>query len=323
MRQALAGAGGYIALTLLPLAFGSLADYYAEILTVVAVFAILAVSIDLVVGLAGQITLGHAAFFAVGAYGSAILTTRYGWPHLAAAAAAAAAASLVAYVVGRAVLHLRGYYLAMATLGLTGVVYTLLIGLRELAGGAAGMGGIPHLRIFGFVLDDPLHYYAVVLAVAVLVVCVCRRIARSAYGRALIAIHGDEETATALGIRVAQYKINVFVFAAALASIAGTLFAHHLRFIAPDDFTIGQSIHILVMAFLGGIGTVFGPVLGAVVLQLLPEFSHHFKDYQTLSTGLVLMLVLAFFPGGLYGLLRMLLARIPRAGRAGAPAAAD
>jgi len=168
-------------------------------------------------------------------------------------------------------------------------------------GGAAGLGGIPRFRLAGFEFNDSRLYYLLVLAVALVVVAAGRALVESAYGRALIAVHADEATATALGVDTARYKVSVFVFACVLAALAGSLFAHHLRFIAPDDFTIAQSIHILVMAYLGGIGTIYGAALGAFALQVLPEFVHHFKDYERLGTGVVLMLVLAFFPSGLYG----------------------
>jgi len=294
----------YLLLAAAPFAFGQLSNYYAEVLTTVAVFVILAASVDLVVGVAGQITLGHAAFFAIGAYSSAILTARYAVAPVVAIAAGMFLSALAAYLIGLAVLRLKGYYLAMATLGLTAVTFTLLVGVREWTGGAAGFGGIPRFRLAGFEFSDGRHYYLLVLAAAFLVVVAARTLLESAYGRALIAVHADEATATALGVDASRYKVSVFVFACALAALAGSLFAHHLRFIAPDDFTIAQSIHILVMAYLGGIGTIYGAALGAFTLQVLPEFVHHFKDYERLGTGVVLILVLAFFPGGLYGLVR-------------------
>ncbi len=308
--RSIAHVGAYLLLAAAPFAFGSLSNYYAEVLTTVAVFVILAASVDLVVGVAGQITLGHAAFFAIGAYSSAILTVRHGVTAIVAAAAGMLLSALAAYLIGRAVLRLKGYYLAMATLGLTAVTFTLLVGLREWTGGAAGFGGIPRFRLFGFEFSDSRHYYLLVLAVMFLVITAARKLLESAYGRALIAVHADEATATALGVDVSRYKVSVFVFACALAALAGSLFAHHLRFIAPDDFTIGQSIHILVMAYLGGIGTIYGAALGAFVLQVLPEFVHHFKDYELLGTGVVLILVLAFFPGGLYGLVQSVIERL-------------
>lgn len=289
-------------LAVLPWAFGDMSHFSADILTGVAIFVILAVSADLVVGLAGLITLGHGAFFAIGAYSSAVLCTRYGLPPALGLVAGLVLGTLVAWGVGRAVLHLKGYYLAMATLGLTAVMVTLLMGARELTGGAAGMGGIPRFSLFGYTFSDSMQYYWLVLLVALAVIFGAKRLADSAYGRALIAIHGDEQTAAALGVDVARYKVSVFVLSCTLATLAGSLFAHHLRFIAPDDFTITQSIHILVMAFLGGIGTIYGAAMGATVLHVLPELVHQLKDYELLGTGLVLIVVLAFFPRGIYGL---------------------
>lgn len=292
----------FILLALLPLAFGQLSHFVADVMTGVAIFVILAVSADLVVGLAGLITLGHGAFFAIGAYSSAILSTRYGISPVFALLAGLVVSTCVSWVVGRAVLHLKGYYLAMATLGLTAVMVTLLMGTRSWTGGAAGMGGIPRFSIATFQFADTHVYYLLVLAVALLVIAFAKKLADSAYGRALIAIHGDEQTATALGIDTARYKVSVFVLSCVLASLAGSFFAHHLRFIAPDDFTISQSIHILVMAFLGGIGSIYGAAMGAVTLQALPELVHELRDYELLGTGLILIAVLVLFPRGLYGL---------------------
>lgn len=287
-----------------PWAFGDMSHYIADILTGVAIFVILAVSADLVVGLAGLITLGHGAFFAIGAYGSAILTARHGVTPLLGMGVGLAVGAAVAWVVGRAVLHLKGYYLAMATMGLTAVMVTLLMGARDITGGAAGLGGIPRFSLGGYVFQDSQMYYLLTLVIALGVVAGAKALADSAYGRALIAIHGDEQTAMALGVNAAKYKVSVFVLSCTLAALAGSLFAHHLRFIAPDDFTIAQSIHILVMAFLGGIGTIYGAALGAATLHVLPEMVFHFKDYELLGTGIVLILVLAFFPRGLFGMLQ-------------------
>lgn len=309
MRKPIAYVAVVVVLALLPWLFGSQANYCAGVFTIVALYAVLAVSADLLVGVAGQISLGHAAFFAIGAYVSAVTTTRYGLPPLVGVAAGLVIASLLAFVIGMAVLRLRGYYLAMATLGLTAVVYTILIGWRGMTGGAAGLGGIPRFSVAGFSFDQPIGYYWLVLVVATAVVALAKELVNSAYGRALIAIHGDERTATALGINVPRYKVSVFVLSSVLAALAGSLFAHQLRFIAPDDFTIGVSVHILVMAFLGGIGTIYGAVLGAALLELLPEFVNQLRDYELLGTGLILIVVLAFFPRGIMGLIDFVHAR--------------
>jgi branched-chain amino acid transport system permease protein len=290
-------------IALFPATLGRISPYYNTVLILVGIYVILAVSLDLLIGFAGQISVGHAAFFAMGAYTSGILTTRYAMSPFFALICGLFTSGLVAWGIGRAVLRLKGYYLAMATLGLNAVIVKLITGFVSFTGGASGLLNIPPFHIFGLTLQDHRYYYYFVWGVVILVITSCLALAKSPFGSALIAIHSDEEAASTLGIDCPRYKLHVFVIASMFAGLAGSLFAHFMGFIAPDDFDIFTSILILVMLFLGGVGTIYGAALGAVFLKLLPEVTYGFQDYELFLHGLILILVLIFMPKGLLGIL--------------------
>jgi branched-chain amino acid transport system permease protein len=289
-------------IALYPVTLGGMSPYKSGILIFVGIYVILAVSLDLLMGFAGQISVGHAAYFAIGAYVSGILTVKAGIPPLPALLAGLLLSAGVAWASGRPVLALKEYYLAMATLALNEIVVTLIIGLQGLTGGASGLRDIPSFSLFGFGFDNPIHYYYLVWFAVLLVVLASLAVVRSPFGRTLMAIHSDETAASTFGVDCAKYKVRVYVLSAMMASLAGSLFAHYMGFIAPDDFGVMTSINILVMLFLGGTGTIFGPILGASFLKLLPELTYSFQDYELLVNGLILIVVLVFMPRGLYGL---------------------
>lgn len=293
-----------------PLIGGGKTAYWSGILIFAGIYVILAVGLDLLMGYTGQISVGHAAFFAVGAYTSAVLTTKYNCSPLLAMFAGALLSGSFAWLIGRPVLALKEYYLAMATLAFNEIVITLIIGFEGLTGGASGLRDIPSFSIFGIVLSNQVHYYYFVWTVVFLVIGSAVAIIGSPFGRTLVAIHSDEVAARAFGVDCPRYKTRVFVLANVYASIAGSLFAHYMGFIAPDDFGVATSVNIVVMLFLGGIGTIFGPILGAVFLKLLPELTFVFKDYELLLNGIILIIVLVFMPRGLYGIYRGVCNRI-------------
>ena len=290
-------------IALYPPTLGGMSAYKSGILIFVGIYIILAVSLDLLMGFAGQISVGHAAFFAIGAYVSGILTARYGASPVVALIAGMALSGAVAWAIGRPVLALKEYYLAMATLALNEIVVTLIIGLQWLTGGASGLRDVPAFSVPGFTFDNHVHYYYFVWAIVVLVVASTLAVTRSPFGRTLIAIHSDETAAKTFGIDCAGYKLRVYVLSAFYASLAGSLFAHYMGFLAPDDFGVLTSINILVMLYLGGIGTIYGPALGAVFLKVLPEVTYQFQDYELLMNGIILIIVLVFMPKGLFGIL--------------------
>lgn len=288
---------------LLPVIVGSISSYMIGVFALCGIYVILAVSLDLLVGYTGQISLGHNAFFAIGAYSSALLTTQYNLSPVQAIIVGIVLAGILAWLIGKPVLKLKGYYLAMATLGLGVVVHSLIIGLRDFTGGGSGIRAIPHFEIFGIQFASTFHYYYLVWGIALVIIFISLAIVNSPVGRALIAIHGDETVASSFGVDCAKYKINIFIISCMFASIAGALLAHYMRYIAPDDFAFLTAIHILVMVNLGGTGTIFGPILGGVFLTLLPELTFRFHYYELFLNGFILVLVLLFMPKGLWGII--------------------
>lgn len=276
-------------------------NYYVTVVGVTALLhAILAVSLNLLMGYAGQISLGHAAFFGIGAYTSAILTTRYGWDPWAAIMAGLALTGLVSFLVSRPILRLKGHYLAMATLGLGIIINIILVQGDQLTGGPDGLGGIPTLSLFGWALDTDLRWYWMMGATLLGVVWLALNIIDSRSGRALRALHGSEVAAEMMGINTTAAKTGVFVLAALIASLAGGLFCHQQSFISPDSFNFFFSIELVTMVVLGGMASTYGAVFGALILTFLPELLVVFEDFEVMIFGAILMLMMIFLPQGLF-----------------------
>ncbi len=303
---------------LLPLAFPS--RYYLNVMIFAGIHALLVIGLNLVMGYTGQVSLGHAAFYGLGAYASGVLTAKYGvspWPAMALAVVVSVAGALA---IGIPSLHLRGYYLSMATLGFGVILQIVFVEMAWLTGGPSGLVGIPELTLFGALLNTDVRYYYLVWAVVGLVMLLAFHLVDSREGRALRAIQGDETAAALLGINTWMAKVRIFVVAAALASVAGSLYAHYVTFISPDSFGFAFSIELVVMVIVGGTQSVWGSVVGAVLLTILPEYLRAFKDYDILLYGLVVILAVMFVPAGLAGSVERWLAR--RRAVAAPPAAA-
>ena len=297
-----------LAVALLPIIFPD--NYFVTVVGVTAgLHIILAVRLNLLMGYAGQISLGHAAFFGIGAYASAILTTRYGWNPWPAMALGVGLTGAIAFVIARPILRLKGHYLAMATLGFGIIVNIVLVQNGQLTGGPDGLSDIPPLSIFGWVVDTDVRWYTVIAAAMLLVVWLALNIIDSRSGRALRALHGSEVAAEMMGINTTITKTGVFVLAAIIASFAGSLFAHQQSFISPDSFSFFFSIELVTMVVLGGMASTFGAVFGAIILTFLPELLVVFEDYEVMIFGAILMLTMIFLPQGLFVGLRDLTRR--------------
>jgi len=295
---------------LLPLALVN--NYHYEVAILVGLNAIVCVGLNLLIGYAGQISLGHAGFFGLGAYGSAILTARYGWPPLAALLAATLAVALLALAIGRPILRLRGHYLAMATLGM-GVIISIVITTEDrYTGGPDGMS-VPPLTLAGVALTGERPWYWVVGVLLVLAVWLARNLIDSPHGRALRALHGSEVAAEVGGIDSARHKVRVFVISAVYAAVAGSLAAHYAGFITPAKVTFFHSIELVTMVVFGGMASTFGAVVGAAVLTTLPQALTVFKEYEMVVFGGVMMLTMIFMPKGLVPTLAALAARLGKA----------
>jgi len=276
-------------------------NYYVTVVGVTALLhAVLAVSLNLLMGYAGQISLGHAAFFGIGAYTSAILTSRYDWDPWAAILAGLALTGLVSFLVSRPILRLKGHYLAMATLGLGIIINIILVQGEQLTGGPDGLGGIPTLSLFGWAIDTDLRWYWVMGATMLGVVWLALNIIDSRSGRALRALHGSEVAAEMMGINTTAAKTGIFVLAALIASLAGALFCHQQSFISPDSFSFFFSIELVTMVVLGGMASTYGAVFGALILTFLPELLVVFEDFEVMIFGAILMLMMIFLPQGLF-----------------------
>lgn len=280
--------------------------YYVEVATIIGINAIVAVGLNLLIGYAGQISLGHAAFVGIGAYGSALLSSKAGVPAPLALLASMSIAGAVAFVIGRPILRLRGHYLAMATLGFGVVVAIAINNESTLTGGPDGLN-VQTFRLFNYAVRSPETWYWIVGAVLVLCVLLALNLIDSASGRALRALHGSEVAAQSLGIDIARYKILAFVVSAAFAALAGGLFAFQSGFITPEKAGFVKSIELVSMVVLGGMASTYGAVVGAAILTALPQFLTIFKDYEHILLGMILIGCMIFLRKGLVPSLAALL----------------
>jgi branched-chain amino acid transport system permease protein len=261
---------------------------YSNLVLSLGTNALLALSIYLTLS-CGLLAMANAAFMGLGAYASAILTMNYGWPFPAVIAAGMAVPAVVAFLIGKPTLRLSGVYLAMATLAFGEVVRIVILNTEDLTGGALGLNGIP-----------PLTQWWHVLGAVAVVLFVLARLRRSKVGRAFEAIKEDETAAGLMGIAVDGHKMFAFTLGAAIAGLAGTLNAHLTFFIGPQEFGFDRGVEILTMTILGGINSLFGPVLGALIVTLLPELLRGLKDYRSVFNGLILVAIVLFLPKGLW-----------------------
>ena len=273
--------------------------YYLLILNIIAINGLVVLGLNLLIGFAGQISLGHAAFFGMGAYLSAIFTAMYNTPPWFTLVAVMVFTALVAYVLGIPTLRLEGHYLVMATLGFNIILYILMVQMEYWTGGPSGFAGIPPLHLGSFPLQGDLHYYWLLWSFFLVIFFLSLNLVDSRVGRALRAIHENELVANAMGVNTERYKVIIFAISAAYASLAGSLYAHYLSFISPKTFDIFYSVQIVTMVVVGGIGNLWGGLLGVAVLTALPEVLHAMRDYALLLYGVILMGALVFFPEGL------------------------
>ena len=283
------------ALLLLPLI---LSDPLVYLMVLAGIYAILALGLSLFLGYAGQISLGHAAFFGIGAYTTAILTTRYGIPPVGAFWASALVAAAFAYLIGKPILKLKGYFLALATLGFGEIFLVIVKEARSLTGGVSGIFNIPWFSVAGFIFDTYLRQYYLVWGVLIGLVLFAKNLVRSKMGRSLLAVAASEDAASSVGINVAQVKVGVFVLSAAFAGLAGSLFACIMSTANPEGFSLGLSVLIVMMVIMGGMGNLYGPIFAAIFLTWLTDVLGAYQEYSLPIFGVILILLLIFFPDG-------------------------
>jgi branched-chain amino acid transport system permease protein len=276
-----------------------ISGYFITIFITIVIYAMLAHSLNIITGHAGQISLGHAAFFGIGAYTSAMLYTEAGFPFWISLPMAAVVAGIVGALLGIPCLRVRDDFLAITTMGINFVVEAIFLYI-PFFGGAMGIGGINLPKWFGREMTKP-EYFIFILVVFVLLLLLDRRMGRSWIGLAWASIREDEEAAGAMGVDVVRFKVLAFILGSAIAGLAGGFYAHFLTFIMPQNFGFGQSIVILSMVVFGGIGSRWGPIVGAIILGILPEVSRPIMEYRILIYGILLLGMMRFQPGGLLG----------------------
>lgn len=274
-------------------------SFTVRMATLAGIGAILALSLNLLYGFAGQISFGHGGFYALGAYGAAV-TAKYLVPDMAVAVPIAVVVTIIiASLIGAPILRLRDHFLGLATLAIGLVIYTILNQWTDVTGGPSGMG-IASTTLFGIELNDTV-YHLVVMAVLAIVVVGITTLVNSKVGWALRALKADEAAAASVGINVARYKVIAFGISAGIAAIGGSLYAFLDNYIAPETFGIHASIMILTMVVVGGLGSNLGAIIGGVFFISLPTLFIEIQDYQHIIYGVVLLLFVLFLPGGIAG----------------------
>jgi len=272
--------------------------FYMDLVIRMAINAIIVLGLNLLIGFAGQISLGHAGFLGIGAYASAVLPTHFGWHPLLAMGAGAAATGLLAAMVARPIFKLKGHYLAMATLGLGIIINIAIRNEAQWTGGPDGMP-VPSLGLFGFDLSSDKHWYWVVALLLSISVWASLNLIDSPFGRALRALHGSEVASQVVGVDIVRYKVAIFVLSAVFASLMGSVTAHYVGFVTPNLADFFHSIELVTMVVIGGMASVYGSIVGAVLLTALPQALATFEGWETVAFGAILMLCMIFMPKGL------------------------
>lgn len=286
-------------------------EYYLHTLIVGGIYILLVLGLNLILGYTGQLSLGHAAFYGIGAYTSALLVMVLHVPFWIALPVAGLVAGTAGLLLGFPALRLKGAYLVICTLAFVEIVHQVMMNWESLTRGPMGIPGVPSPAGFslGFLVVDfsqkQAYYYLVLLIVSV-VILLNYFLVHSRTGRALIAIREDQIAANMMGINLAFYKLLAFYCACFLAGIAGSLYVHYIGYVSPESFTLGESVNIVVMTIIGGMGTIVGPILGALGLTFLLEFMRFLADYRLVLYGAILMVIIVVFPEGAVGLIRHL-----------------
>lgn len=285
-----------VILALLPVVLTN--PFHIDVAIRIALNAVVVIALNLLMGYTGQISLGHAGFYGMGAYASAALTTHMNWPPVLALVVGAAATGVLAFAVARPILKLKGHTLAMATLGLGIIISIAINNESQWTGGPDGIG-VPAFTIFDFTIEGEKAWYAVSAALLLLMTWFALNLIDSPVGRALQAIHGSEVASRVAGVDTAKFKARVFVLSAVVASIAGSISAHYIGFITPGMAGFFHSIELVTMVVVGGMASVFGSIIGAALLTILPQLLQTFEGWEVVVFGVILMVTMIFMPKGL------------------------
>lgn len=281
--------------------------YIMQICNMIGIYIILGIGINVLTGFTGQLSLGQAAFFGIGAYTTALMNTRAGFQFLPCLVGSMVLTGLFGVVLAVPALKVKGSYLALLTMGFGEVVRIVMINWTPVTNGTAGVLGIESPVIFGYAFDDLKKYYFLILVFVLLGLAYEGILIHTRTGRAFVAIREDNEAAELTGINVTAYKIKAFVLSAVYSGVAGCLYAMMIKYVSPDTFVSNTSSVILWTAIVGGFGTVIGPVFGGIIMQVLPEALRFLGDWRLVVYGLILLIVILRFPGGLYPYLQKFL----------------
>lgn len=272
--------------------------YYSSVLIIIGIHAIVTVGLCLLMGYTGQISLGQAAFYGLGAYIAAILSKTYHINPWLAMVVAIIATAAFAFAIGFPIFRLRGNYLAMATLGLGIIIWILFRELASVTGGPVGFPSIPDLSIAGFSFNSDFRFYYLVWGFCLAVMFISQNIVGSRMGRAMKAIRDSESASQSLGINATLIKVKILALSAAYAALAGSLYAYYVGFIDPPPFGFLFSIRLVVMAVVGGLASIWGAIFGAATVRFMTEFLHPFGDIDVVLFGLILVVVIILSPQG-------------------------
>jgi branched-chain amino acid transport system permease protein len=282
----------------LPVFFGK--GFYLNTMNFIALYSMVAVGLCLLVGYGGQLSISHSAFFAIGAYGTAILSLRFQLPSLVSILLTQVVSALIAWGIGAVVLRLKGHYLAIATLSFTIIVEVLSKEMAWLTGGLQGLSSIPPISLGGIPIDSDYRFFYVVWPVIMLALLFSLNLVDSRMGRVFRAIKEDEDVARLFGADVKTYKIKLFVVSSVYAAMAGSLYAHYVNFVSPVAGSIMFAIDIILVLAFGGFTLLWGAMIGTASLTFLNEYLTVFSDYKRAIYGLALVVIILFFPNGLF-----------------------
>lgn len=280
-------------------------NYHLNLMIQVLINIIIVVGLNFITGLTGQMNLGTAGIFSMGAYTSSLLATKLGLNPWLCLIAAIGMGILIGIGLGYPSLRVSGVYLALTTIGFSEIVRILMTNLTGLTGGALGVTGIPSFSVFGYQLRSNKDFYYMYLVIAVVLIFTAYRIVNSKWGRSFLAVKDNPDAVEAGGVNIATIKILAFTLAAIYATVAGSLYSHYIGFINPSAYNLEFSINYVVMLVIGGIGSVPGNVLGAIVVTLVPEFLRFMENYYWLVFSIITLLFVIFLPNGIVSIGRL------------------
>jgi branched-chain amino acid transport system permease protein len=284
-----------------PMVFAN--SYFFDTINIIGIYAIAVIGLNLVLGFAGLFSMGHAAFFGLGSYISALISINYGLNPFLSVLISCILVGIISYIIAIPLLRLKGYFLALGTLSISVISQSLINGANNLTGGPRGMAGIPSFSIGDFTFSSMTEHFYLIWITVLVVYIIVKNIVNSKEGRAMKAIHSDEDASASFGIDVPKLKLKVFVFGSVIGALGGAYYGHYMLFISPEIVGLNTSINFLIMGFIGGLGSFIGPILGAFAFQIIPEISAMALEYELLIKGVIFLLIVILFSGGLVSVL--------------------